>query len=222
MKNVLLLIIIPFFCFSQNKKELLELNISQKKEIQNLNQKVKLSQDSLKILIKKTSEFENELIIKEAYIISMQEKTKWLEDSLKKYREKNIKLENKLTAKKLKEIGGEDYIMSMREENISQEVLSSEGVKVTLEMSYKYQPKKNTIQTLHREIGPNYNEKLILPCIRSATREVIGKHNIDELNNNNINLIESEILKESRNSCAMYDFINLDRLLIKNLIIHTK
>ncbi len=222
MKKFILLLIVPFFCFSQNKKELLELNISQKKEIQNLNQKLKLSQDSLKVLIKKTSEFENELIIKETYIISMQKKTKWLEDSLKKFREKNIKLENKLTAKKLKEIGGEDYIMSMQEENISPEVLSLEGVKVTLEMSYKYQPKKNTIQALHREIGPNYNEKLILPCMRSAIREVIGEYNIDELNNNNINLIESEILKESRNSCAMYDFINLDRLLIKNLIIHTK
>ena len=233
MKQLLLLLIIPVLSFGQSKKELLELNISQKNEIKNLkskildleknlNQRIKLSQDSLKILIKKTSELENELIVKEAYIKSMQEKIKWSEDSLKKYRKKSIKLENKLIAKKLKEIGGEDYIMSMQEENISLEVLSLEGANVTLEMSYKYHPKKNTIQTMHREIGPNYHEKLILPCILSITREVLGEYTTDEVNTNNISLIESEILKQSRNCNLIYDFINLDRLLIKNLVINNK
>ena len=233
MKKFILVLIIPFLSFSQSKKELLELNISKKNEIKNLkskildleknfNQRVKLSQDSLKILIKKTSELENELIAKETYIKSMQEKIKWSEDSLKKYKKKSIKLENKLIAKKLKEIGGADYIMSIQEENISLEVLSLEGANVSFEMSYKYHPKKNTIQTMHREIGPDYHEKLLLPCIRSISREVLGEYTTDEVNTNNISLIESEILKQSRNCNLVSDFINLDRLLIKNLVINNK
>ena len=75
MKKLLLLLIIPFLSFGQSKKELLELNISHKNQIQelkykildlenNLYEQVKQSQDSLKNLINTINELKDKLSFK--------------------------------------------------------------------------------------------------------------------------------------------------------------
>src|SRR5690606_32212496 len=55
-------------------------------------------------------------------------------------------------------------------------VLSKNGLNIKVDLSYRYQPDPDKIGYIHNELGINYLDKVIIPEIRAATREVIGKY----------------------------------------------
>lgn len=73
------------------------------------------------------------------------------------------------------------------------EVLSANGLTIRTELSYRYRPIEENIGYLHNNVGENYHERIVIPEIRSATREVIGKYLPEELYSSKRDSIQTEI-----------------------------
>jgi len=85
------------------------------------------------------------------------------------------------------------YSTRIQEDRSVMEVLSANGLTIRAELSYRYRPIQEKIGYLHNEVGENYHERIIIPEIRSATREIIGKYLPEELYSSKRDSIQTEI-----------------------------
>lgn len=113
------------------------------------------------------------------------------------------------------------YDVKKKEAVSRMEVLSRNGLTIALELSYRYYPRDEQIGYLHNEIGENYHEKIIIPQVRSAAREVIGKYLPEELYSTKRENIQVEIFQ--RTSEALQDnYLELDAVLIREVTLPPK
>ena len=114
----------------------------------------------------------------------------------------------------------EKYIYNVRiQEDLSiMEVLSKNGLTIKTELSYRYKPVDNKIGYVHDELGIGYHKNIIIPEIRSVTREVIGEYLPEELYSTKREVIEDEIYERTRNSLADKNLL-LDAVLIRDVTL---
>jgi len=98
------------------------------------------------------------------------------------------------------------------------EVLSKNGLSIKCELSYRYSPKPEEVGFLHNKIGKNYHERIVIPEIRSATREVIGKYLPEELYSSKREAIQIEIFERTRDAVGKKHLI-LDAVLIRDITL---
>ena len=91
------------------------------------------------------------------------------------------------------------FIYDIRiDENFEEmEVLSKNGLTIVIDLSLRYRPTPEELGFLHDRIGTGYLESIIMPEIRSATREVIGKYNEEELYSSKREAIQIEIFERT-------------------------
>ena len=114
----------------------------------------------------------------------------------------------------------EKYIYNVRiQEDLSlMEVLSKNGLTIKTELSYRYKPVDNKIGYVHDELGSGYHENIIIPEIRSVTREVIGEYLPEELYSTKREVIEDEIYERTRASLITKNLL-LDAVLIRDVTL---
>lgn len=113
------------------------------------------------------------------------------------------------------------YNVRIQEDKSVMEVLSKNGLTIRTELSYRYRPIENEIGYLHNEIGDNYLESILIPEIRSATREVIGKYLPEELYSTKREAIQDEIFLLTASRVKEKHLI-LDAVLIREVVLPTK
>jgi len=113
------------------------------------------------------------------------------------------------------------YDVRTNEGSEEMEVLSKNGLSIYVDLSYRFSPSMDKIGFLHDEIGPSYIERIIIPEIRSATREVIGQYLPEELYSTKREAIQDEIFEETRASVAE-KYIDLDAILIREVRLPEK
>lgn len=110
------------------------------------------------------------------------------------------------------------YDVRIKEHFEQMEVLSKNGLTIKVDLSCRYNPEELKIGYLHEEIGAQYLERIIIPEIRSATREVIGKYLPEELYSTQREAIQDEIFQRtSKGVGAKYLF--LDAVLIREVVL---
>ena len=117
----------------------------------------------------------------------------------------------------------EVYQYEIRQQEIFEplEVLSSNLLKISMDMTVFYQPDYDNLGYLEVERGMNYREKVIQPAMRSVAREVIAKYLPEEFNTTKREEIQLEI--ETRLAEKLQDnYIQLNDVLIRNikLLLH--
>ena len=114
----------------------------------------------------------------------------------------------------------EKYIYNVRiQEDLSiMEVLSKNGLTIKTELSYRYKPMDDKIGYVHDELGVGYHENIIIPEIRSVTREVIGEYLPEELYSTKREAIEDEIYERTKISLAKKNLL-LDAVLIRDVTL---
>jgi regulator of protease activity HflC (stomatin/prohibitin superfamily) len=113
------------------------------------------------------------------------------------------------------------YDVKISEAISTMEVLSKNGLTIKAELSYRYKPDEDGIAYLHNDVGPNYHQKIIIPEIRSATREVIGKYLPEELYSSKREDIQDEIFQ--RTAKALEEkYLELDAVLIREVVLPQK
>ena len=76
------------------------------------------------------------------------------------------------------------------------QVLSSNGLDISLDVSVLYQPKYDELGKLHQTKGTNYLDIVIVPSIRAVARSVVGKYTPEQLYSTKRDAIQSEIYDE--------------------------
>jgi len=108
------------------------------------------------------------------------------------------------------------YDVRVQEAFEKMEVLSKNGLTISVELSFLYHPVKDKVGYLHGEVGTNYLERILRPEIRSATREVIGKYLPEDLYSTQREAIQDEIEKRTRESVGKR-YVNLNKVLIREV-----
>lgn len=108
------------------------------------------------------------------------------------------------------------YEIRKQENEQSMEVLSSNGLDIAIDVSIRYRPIEDKIGYLHDQIGKNYNEKIIIPELRSSTREVIGNYKPEELYSSSREKIQDKIYQKTKDVLDD-NYIDVDALLIRSI-----
>ena len=112
------------------------------------------------------------------------------------------------------------YVYEVRKQELFEKmkVLSSNGLDIQLDASAWYQPAYNELGKLHKNIGENYVERIILPTIRSAARSVVGRYTPEQLYSSKRDAIQKEIFEETK-KIVDDQFIVLDEILVRDVTL---
>lgn len=108
------------------------------------------------------------------------------------------------------------YNVQINEHFEKMNVLSKNGLNIEIDLSFRFYPKRDKIGFLHDEVGQDYLRKIIIPEIRSATREVIGKYLPEELYSTKREAIQEEILSITKQKVET-KYLVLDDVLIREV-----
>lgn len=75
-------------------------------------------------------------------------------------------------------------------------VLSSNGLTLRVDASVRYRPLETELFELQTQIGPDYDQKVVAPIVRSETRKVFGRYQPEEIYSTKREEIERQIYEE--------------------------
>jgi len=113
------------------------------------------------------------------------------------------------------------YDVRINESMEEMDVLSKNGLSISVELSFRFSAEHSKIGYLHDEIGPNYAERIIKPEIRSATRQVIGEYFPEELYSTKRQAIQDEIFDQTAIAVGR-KYIIIDAILIRSVRLPDK
>lgn len=73
--------------------------------------------------------------------------------------------------------------------------MSADGVSVGLEATLLYKINKDNLMLVHKDLGMDYDEKIVYPIFKSALKSIISNHTSDELISFGKNKIDEELKK---------------------------
>ncbi len=107
------------------------------------------------------------------------------------------------------------YNLRAQQEKHEFDVLSKQGLTIHLKISIRFHPDKEMIGILHKNIGPEYLESVVIPEIESVIRRYFGQFNDDELYTSKKAILET-ILNDSTKQLSD-KFIILEDLIIRKM-----
>ncbi len=97
--------------------------------------------------------------------------------------------------------------------------ISSNGLKIGVNVSVRYRPKVALLGLLHKEVGPDYLEKIVIPEVQSLIRRIFGQYTPEEIYTTKRYLIQNSLDDALGQIGERY--IDLDDLLIKSIELPT-
>jgi len=88
------------------------------------------------------------------------------------------------------------YDMRVHEMKEQLTVISSNGLTMQVDASIRYRPETNELFELQTTIGPEYDQKVIGPVVRSEARKVFGRYQPEEIYSTKREEIERQIYDE--------------------------
>jgi regulator of protease activity HflC (stomatin/prohibitin superfamily) len=112
------------------------------------------------------------------------------------------------------------FIYDVRKQQASEvmDVLSSNGLSITVDVSIIYRPKESKVGYLHDLIGVDYFNTIVIPEIRSSGRKIIGRYTPEELYSTKREIVQTEIFEEATKTLAQNHVI-LDAILIRSVTL---
>lgn len=108
------------------------------------------------------------------------------------------------------------YNVRIQEGHEEMDVLASNGLSIYVDLSYRFRLIQDKVGYLHDEIGTKYKEIIIIPEIRSSTRQAIGRYKPEELYSSKRDAIQTEIF-ESTKQALDNKYLVLDAILIRSV-----
>lgn len=115
------------------------------------------------------------------------------------------------------------YRYNTRKQELTEEmdVLASNGLSIHIDLTLRYKPIESKIGYLHDQIGQNYQRTIIIPEIRSSTREVIGNYSPEDLYSSKREEVQTSIFERTRD-VLIKNHIELDAALIRSVELPEK
>jgi regulator of protease activity HflC (stomatin/prohibitin superfamily) len=118
------------------------------------------------------------------------------------------------------------YNTRQQRETVVFNTLSKNGLSVVVEASIRFRPLEESLPALHRYIGPNYIDILLVPEMGSHVRNVIGQYEPEELYSIKRTLIEDRIQQSIRDGLdttnaknTVGNYIYVDEILIRDITL---
>ena len=115
------------------------------------------------------------------------------------------------------------YIYNVKQQEVFEskiQVLSSNGLEISLDISVLYQPKIEELGLLHKTKGENYLNIIIIPQIRAVARSVVGRYTPEQLYSTKRDAIQNEIFIETRDD-VLGQYIQLNSVLVRDVTLPT-
>lgn len=111
------------------------------------------------------------------------------------------------------------YIYDARVQQVADEfvVLSSDGLEVNIKVSIRFRPRFEDLGRLHKEIGPDYIEKLVKPEVQSEFRFVLGQYKPEEIYGSQGFIVQTA--KQGALAQLADRYVVLDDLLLKSVTL---
>ena len=74
------------------------------------------------------------------------------------------------------------------------DVITNKGLTVHLSLAIRYRPEYALLGILHRQIGPDYLQRVIIPQIESVMRKQLGQYSAEQIYTNEAGLLTNAIL----------------------------
>jgi len=110
------------------------------------------------------------------------------------------------------------YEVRQQETQEKMAVLSSNGLEISIELSTWFQPVYEKLPLLHQEKGADYENRVVRPAIRSATRSVIGRYTPEEIYSTKRDAIQSEIQVETK-KVLDEQYVQLNEVLVRDITL---
>lgn len=114
-------------------------------------------------------------------------------------------------------------LYDVREQQLeeSMEVLSSNGLTITLDVTVRVNPKYDKIGELHERFGKAYVESLVRPEARSSVRKIIGRYGPEELYSTKREEVQ-QLIHEDLKKNLENNYIDLRATLIRGIQLPEK
>lgn len=115
------------------------------------------------------------------------------------------------------------YVYDVRLQEVEREltVLTDEGLMASLILSIRFSPDKVLLGLLHRDVGPDYTEKVVIPEVESAIRKAIGSLSSEELYTESRDVIQDAVvvaLEETAQNYVAIDDVVIRRIVLPELV----
>jgi regulator of protease activity HflC (stomatin/prohibitin superfamily) len=110
------------------------------------------------------------------------------------------------------------YNVRKQQEAETMDVLSSNGLSISVDVSIIYRPKESMVGYLHDLIGTDYFNTIVIPEIRSSGRKIIGRYTPEELYSTKREIVQTEIYEETTKTLDQNHII-LDAILIRSVTL---
>jgi prohibitin 2 len=109
-------------------------------------------------------------------------------------------------------------VLKVRQQSISNEmnVLSVNGLEVKVSGTIWYEPEYDSLGSLIKTKGEDYEREVLDPAINAAARSVFGRYTPEQLYSSKRDVIEQEILDEVR-TVLEKQFLNVKRVLVEDV-----
>ena len=95
------------------------------------------------------------------------------------------------------------------------DVLSEEGLTLTLQLAIRFRPVYGLAGMLHEYIGPNYLSRVIIPQTESIFRKELGNATAEEIYTNDKNILSEALLKAIKE--AGRHFVEVEDMIIRTV-----
>lgn len=121
------------------------------------------------------------------------------------------------------------YIYDVRFQNQSSkfDAHTSDGLNLLADVAFRYRVERRNVPLLHKYIGPDYVEKLILPSLGARVREEVSRHTPEEVYSTKRLDIQQKIREGMRKEFEMdpeadtllqrVEFVELDEIFLRNV-----
>jgi len=94
--------------------------------------------------------------------------------------------------------------------------LTSNGLEITMDVSVRWRPEKETLPELHTTYGPDYYRKLVQPELRSAVREIVGQYTPEQLYASKRQELQQRIF-DAVKATASEQYIVIEAVLLRDI-----
>lgn len=111
------------------------------------------------------------------------------------------------------------YDLRVQERSLTYNVLTANGLTVTLVVSARFHPHPSSLPLLHQRIGPDYIKRVVVPVVESSVRSTVGEHTASDVYANNTLVIHK--INSGASAELAENYIVLDDLVIRRVKLPT-
>ncbi|MDX1627102.1 MAG: prohibitin family protein [Fulvivirga sp.] len=110
------------------------------------------------------------------------------------------------------------YVYNVKEQSVEEkmDVLDKNGLSVNVDVTVRFHPIYQRVGYLHENFGKGYITTLVVPEVRSAVRQVMGRYTAEEIYSTKRGEVETKIKTETEQSLSTND-IQMKALLIRSI-----